>query len=345
VTTTAAPVVPRFLERTVDFLPIRAQADSDGDGRSFDGYAAVFDSLTRINSWEGRFDEKIAKGAFRKSVRERMPVLQFDHGRHPYIGSMPIGAIRTLKEDDKGLHVDARLHADPFFGPLREAIMSTSIHGMSFRFEVVKEEWHYKGKRISDPDEVMRLIYGRYPDDDDDEDEVIVRTLKELKVPELGPVVFPAYPDTTASVRSMEMARAMEEDPALQGQVRASIARAMNVKSTRDDPEVENAQDADNMTTESTPEPDQPVVESEQAPEEGESLTEHSEDSEESPAEGHSEPESETPAEEGRAEPVTVMTATNLDDSERHLARRRMAERRRARMDIVRGRADGYSHA
>lgn len=337
--TTTAPVVPRFLERTVDFLPIRA--DAEGDGRSFDGYAAVFESLTRINSWEGRFDEKIAKGAFRKSVRERMPVLQFDHGRHPYIGSMPIGAIRSLKEDDKGLHVEARLHADPFFGPLREAIASTSIHGMSFRFEVVREDWHYKGKRITDPEEVMRLIYGRY--DDDDEDEVIVRTLKELKVPELGPVVFPAYPDTTASVRSMEMARAIEADPALEGQVRASIARAMNVKTTRDDPEVENAQEADNMTTESTPEPDQPVVESEQAPEEAEPPTEgHSEDSGEPPAEGHSEPESETPTDEGRAE--TVVTATNLDDAERHLARRRIAESVAAKMAKARGRADRYSH-
>lgn len=345
--TTTAPVVPRFLERTVDFLPFRAETGEEGDGRSFDGYAAVFDSVTRINSWEGRFDERIAKGAFRKSIKERMPVLQFDHGRHPYIGSMPIGAIRGLKEDTKGLHVDARLHADPFFGPLREAIASTSIHGMSFRFEVVKEDWHYKGKRITDPDEVMRLIYGRY-DDDDDDDEVIMRTLKELKVPELGPVVFPAYSDTTASVRSLEMARAFESDPALQGQVRASIARAMNVKPTRDDPEMETAPETDNITTESTPEPVQPAVESEQAPEVEESPEGHSEDSEESPTEGHSEPESETPAadaEEGRAGPVTVLTATNLDVDERFQARRRMAERIRETTEKARGRADRYSRA
>lgn len=321
--TTTAPVVPRFLERTVDFLPIRAD-DTEGDGRTFDGYAAVFETVTRINSWEGRFDEKIAKGAFRKSIRERMPVLQFDHGRHPYFGSMPIGAIRKLQEDDKGLHVDARLHADPYFGPLREAIASTSINGMSFRFEVVKEDWHYKGKRITDPDEVMRLIYGRY--DDEDDGEVVVRTLKELKVPELGPVVFPAYPETTASVRSMDMARAMEDDPTLGKQVRASIARAMNTKPTRDDPEMENVPDADSMTTESTPVPDQPVVESEQAPEEVESPQGHSEDSGESPT-GHSEPENANP-DQGRAQPIPV-TATNLDDAERQLARMRIAEQRR----------------
>lgn len=321
--TATAPVVPRFLERTVDFLPIRAD-DTEGDGRTFDGYAAVFDTVTRINSWEGRFDEKIAKGAFRKSIRERMPVLQFDHGHHPYFGSMPIGAIRKLNEDDKGLHVDARLHADPFFGPLREAISSKSIHGMSFRFEVMKEDWHYKGKRITDPDEVMRLIYGRY--DDEDDDEVVVRTLKELKVPELGPVVFPAYAETTASVRSVFMARAMDEDPDLKAQVRVSIARAMNVKAARDDPEMENVTDADNMTVDE-PQPDQPEVESEKVPETEEPSQGHSPESGEPPAEGHSEPENANP-EQGRAQPITV-TATNLDDAERQLARMRMAEKRR----------------
>jgi hypothetical protein len=136
----------------------------------------------------------------------------------------------------------------------------------------------------------------------------------------------------------------MESDPALQGQVRASIARAMNLKPSRDDLDMENAEEADNMTTESTPVPDQPVVELEQAPEETEPPTEgHSEDSGEPPAEGHSEPEGETPV-EGRAAPETVVTATNLDASERHLARRRMAESVRGKMDLARGRADRYSN-
>jgi uncharacterized protein len=340
--TATAPVVPRFLERTVEFLPIRAD-DDEGDGRSFDGYAAVFDSVTTIDSWEGRFQEKIAKGAFRKSIRDRTPVLQFDHGRHPYIGSMPIGAIRTLKEDQKGLHVDARLHADPFFGPLREAIMSKSIHGMSFRFEVVKEEWHYKGKRVTDPNEVMRLIYGRRPEGE--EDEPVVRTLKELKVPELGPVVFPAYPDTTATVRSFEMARAIESDVNLENQVRASIARAM-VTSGRDDdtadPGVENPEKPDNITTNVEPEPVQPEP-TEEAPEEVEPPAEgHSDDSGEPPAEGHSEPDS--APDEGRADTIPpAIAATNLDAEERRLARMRRAESIRGRQAASLKKAGKYA--
>jgi HK97 family phage prohead protease len=327
----AAPVVPRFLERTVDFQSIRADADEEsGDGRTFEGYAAVFGSQTRIDSWEGRFEEQIAKGAFRKSIRDRMPVLQFDHGRNSRYGSIPIGAIRTLKEDEKGLHVVARMHADPFFGPLREAIGSKSINGMSFRFEVVKEDWHYKGKRITDPDEVMRLIYGRV---DPDDDELVVRTLKELKVPELGPVVFPAYADTTASVRSFEMARALEADASLGQQVRASIARAMVVKVRNEDdadPPVENAEKPDSITTETAPEPDQPEVVSEEAPlvEEPPAPEGHSEVEVEPPAAGHSEPDT---APDGGRDNNPPPIPTNLDAEERRLARQRMAESIRGR--------------
>lgn len=338
-TAPAAPVIPRFLERTVTFDQIRADSDGSGDGRTFDGYAAVFDSLTRIDSWEGYFDEKIARGAFRKTIRERMPVLQFDHGRHPYFGSMPIGAIRKLHEDDRGLHVDARLHGSAFFEPLREAIASESINGMSFRFEVVKEDWHYQGRRITDPDEVLRLIWRRMPDMTDDD--VIVRTLKELKVPELGPVVFPAYPDTTASVRFD--ARSSMDDEVIRIQVRNSIARAMNVKAaeTRDDPDVENPEQPDNITTESVPEPAQPDTESNEAPEEDESLDEHSEESgDESPTEGHSEPDSETPT-GGRDN--TPPVPTNLDAEERRLARLRMAESFRGRHTAALARSKRYA--
>ncbi|MBM4569313.1 HK97 family phage prohead protease, partial [Rhodococcus hoagii] len=50
--------------RSVEF---RANASAgDGDGRTLEGYAAVFDQDTEINSWEGRFTERIAKGAFKK---------------------------------------------------------------------------------------------------------------------------------------------------------------------------------------------------------------------------------------------------------------------------------------
>ena len=162
-------------------VPFTLTRDDSGDGLTLSGYAAVFNSPTRIRGEQPReFDEVIAPGAFRKTISERTPVLMFDHGQHPLVGSIPIGQITSLREDKRGLYVEARLHDNWLTQPVRDAIGSGSIDGMSFRFNVPKdkETWDRSG-------------------------DVPLRTLLEVGCPELGPVVFPAYTDTTVGVRSM----------------------------------------------------------------------------------------------------------------------------------------------
>lgn len=163
------------LIRSVDFDLVRADG---GDGLTMEGYAAIFDSPTRIDSWEGKFDEVIQRGAFKKTLRERTPVLQFDHGQHPLIGSIPLGTIQSAREDTQGLYVKARLTDNWLVQPVRDAIRDGAVNGMSFRFSVVKDAWTERGKNVP------------------------LRTLLEVKAPELGPVVFPAYADTSVGVRS-----------------------------------------------------------------------------------------------------------------------------------------------
>lgn len=174
----------------------------DGEGRSdgltFEGYGAVFNTPTRIDSWEGTFDEQIAPGAFKKSIRENTPKFQFDHGHHPLIGSIPIGRITDTHEDTSGLYVEARLSDNWLVEPIRDAIAEGSVDGMSFRFSVVREEWRDQAGKVVKPEEVGDILWkdveGRGP---------LMRTLKELKVAEVGPVVWPAYETTSASVRSV----------------------------------------------------------------------------------------------------------------------------------------------
>lgn len=165
------------LTRQVDF-ELTGTRD-DGDGLTLEGYAAMFNATTRINSWEGKFDERIAPGAFKKTLAERgdRVVLQFDHGQHPFIGSMPIGRIEELSEDARGLKVRARLFDNELIRPVRDAIAGGAIKGMSFRFSVMAEDWDESG-------------------------DVDVRTIREVKLHEIGPVVFPAYEQTTVGVRS-----------------------------------------------------------------------------------------------------------------------------------------------
>lgn len=215
--------------REAPFALVRAEGDDTGDGNTLDGFAAVFKRQTIIDSWEGKFKEEIAPGSMKKSFRENPPVIQFDHGRHPLVGSIPIASIKTIREEvdperapDGGAHLIAPLHDNWLIHPVRDAIASGSINGMSFRFGVVREEWRdHTGKLITDEDELRALLMRTWREDVPD-DELLLRTLKELKVPELGPVVWPAYRDTSVGVRSMEILAALT-DP----QVRAEVARAL----------------------------------------------------------------------------------------------------------------------
>ena len=99
---------PSLLERSVSF-EVRDGDGAAGDGLTLDGLAAVFNQPTLIDSWEGYFNETIRAGAFKKSIRENTPVMQFDHGRHPLIGSIPIGSITSLMETNEGLAVTGRI--------------------------------------------------------------------------------------------------------------------------------------------------------------------------------------------------------------------------------------------
>ena len=182
--------------RSVEF---RATENSgDGDGRTLEGYAAVFNQDTEINSWEGHFTERIAKGAFKKTLKERKPVMQFDHGRDARTGSVPIGKFVELREDADGLYVQARLFDNPVVEPVRQAIEGGAIDGMSFKFRVTRDEWRDAKGKLVKGDDILSLLY------EPGERGPLQRTIREVQLSECGPVVFPAYAGTSVGVRSLE---------------------------------------------------------------------------------------------------------------------------------------------
>jgi HK97 family phage prohead protease len=183
--------------RAVEFRATSGSGEA-GDGRTLEGYAAVFDTPARIQSWEGEFDEEIAQGAFRKTIRARTPVLQFDHGRDARTGSVPIGAIDELTEDEQGLFVRASLFDNDVVAPIGQAIAGNAISGMSIRFQVSRERWSDRnGDKVKD-DELAKLLYS--PGDRGP----LKRSILEVDpLYELGPVVFPAYDSTSVGVRSL----------------------------------------------------------------------------------------------------------------------------------------------
>jgi HK97 family phage prohead protease len=213
------------LFRTAHFtLAVRdgGSGEGQGDGLSLNGYAAVFGVPTRINSWEGIFDETVRAGAFKKSLRETTPVMQFDHGRHPMIGSIPIGTYDSLSEDDTGLAVAGRLADNWLIQPVRDAISSGAVSGMSFRFDAIRDAWtDVNGNKVSPQDDSFwEMLYLG----DDHPNGPLQRELIEVRMPEAGPVVFPAYTETSVSVRAQQLARTIRSDGALAGEVRSALA-------------------------------------------------------------------------------------------------------------------------
>lgn len=205
---------------------IEFRAEPSTDGLNLDGYAAVFNEWTDIVDFEGVFRERIAPGAFKRTLGMRMPVLQFDHGQHPLIGSIPLGRITSITEDGRGLRVRARLSDNWLVEPVRDAIRDGAITGMSFRFRVVDDSWARTRDGLAE------------------------RTIKEVELYEVGPVVFPAYDQTSVGVRSAAVMRSLQ-DP----QIRAEIARMMTFGTDLESPAV-----TDDPASSHSSEPDTPAV-------------------------------------------------------------------------------------
>ena len=214
--------VPTEFTRDVAFTILETERAEGGDGLTFEGYAAVFDTPTVIDSWEGNFEEIIARGAFKKTLRERTPVLMFEHGHHPLLGSMPLGVITRASEDTRGLLIRARLSDNWLIEPVRDAIGDGAIDGMSFRFRAIKEEWEQPKRGLPR------------------------RTLQEVSVPELGPVVFPAYNGTSAAVRTGLAALVSDE------QLRTALLQVLSTPDAAAPPSTSEGAAADDQPPEGT---------------------------------------------------------------------------------------------
>lgn len=218
------------LRRSTPFTVTRDGEDDEepGDGLTMEGDAAVFNQLTVIDSWEGRFKEQLLPGSWKKTLREITPRVQFDHGSHPMIGSIPIGTLREAYEDgDRAVHTVTRLLDNWLVQPVRDALAEDAINGMSFRFSVVREEWrHPDGKLVRDDDELEALLWETWIRDVPEE-ELLTRSLKEVKVFELGPVVWPAYAGTTVGVRSRTDTLTIDFARLDRTEERAKLARAV----------------------------------------------------------------------------------------------------------------------
>jgi HK97 family phage prohead protease len=139
------------------------------------GYAVMFNAETVI---AGEFRERIAQGAFTRTLRERPDVialLSHDSGR--VLGRVSAGTL-SLQQDRIGLYFS--LQVDPSTPEGQTALGTVGrqdVKGCSFGFRVRAETWEDGGNRLP------------------------LRTITDVDLSEITLTAFPAYETTSASLR------------------------------------------------------------------------------------------------------------------------------------------------
>lgn len=158
---------------------------SSEDGRTLTIRLAPADSWAEIESvTEGHFMERFKAGAYRKTMAESPPKIMFQHGRDPEIGEKVIATTDEVGEDE--ISPFARGQILDGVPPLVVDGLRKGVYGSSHRFSVVRDDFNPKPK--PSPHNPMGL-----PE----------RTITEAKLFELGAVTWPAYGQTSASLRSL----------------------------------------------------------------------------------------------------------------------------------------------
>lgn len=154
----------------------------------FTGHAAVFDSRTAIgNPLTWGFYEEVAPGAFTKTLSEGDARFLVDHDTAMLVARVTAGDLR-LAQDRIGLAVEADLDTElSYVKDLARNLEKKRITGMSFGFQVLKDEWLTETVSTSDGQEA----------------EVEVRRILEVRLFEVSAVTFPAYEETDAALRAL----------------------------------------------------------------------------------------------------------------------------------------------
>jgi len=155
------------IETRVNTTDFELREAEGGNGMTFTGYAAVFDSPSQPLP----FIERIKPGAFRRSLTARNDIkMLWNHDTGQILGSTRAGTMR-LEEDSVGLRVTADLPDTQAGRDAAYLLKRGDVSSMSFGFSVPKggDEWVSENERV----------------------------LNSVRLHEVSIVAFPAYEGTT----------------------------------------------------------------------------------------------------------------------------------------------------
>ncbi|MDH6370559.1 HK97 family phage prohead protease [Paenibacillus sp. PastF-3] len=172
-------------EKVIRYLPAKIEVRStEGEGESqtqtIGGYVVKFNQRSQL-IW-GEFYERVAKGAFSRSLQENVIKAFWNHRSDFVLGSSKPGTLRLL-EDDVGLSFEIDLPNNTWGNDAYESVRRGDVDGVSFGFYVRSngDAWEYIK-----------------------EEDVYIRTLLDINLFEVSPTPFPAYLDSEVDQRSID---------------------------------------------------------------------------------------------------------------------------------------------
>ncbi len=164
-----------------------AATPADGTLGTLEVNFSKYNEWYRIDSfWEGTFLERVAPGAFKKTLKERgdQTKILFNHGMDFNIGDKVLAM-----PEEHGDRSDSPFLAGGLFDTSynRDLLpgLRAGAYGSSFMFEALAESWNNEpDKSEANPDGIPE------------------RTINEVRLFEAGPVTWPANSGATAGMRS-----------------------------------------------------------------------------------------------------------------------------------------------
>jgi uncharacterized protein len=145
-----------------------------------EGHAAVFNTFS---SPDLGFSEVIRPGCFAKTLKESDIRALWNHNPDKVLGRRSAGTLE-LKEDETGLATKIILPDNSWGKDCRESVSRGDVSQMSFAFRTIRDNWFI----------------------DDSQGGIVCRELLEVRLLEVSPCTFPAYPQTDVSARALAQA-------------------------------------------------------------------------------------------------------------------------------------------
>ncbi|WP_328620718.1 HK97 family phage prohead protease [Streptomyces sp. NBC_00354] len=167
-------------ERRFTKVPVELRAQADR--KTIGGYAAVFN---RQSSNLGGFVEVVDPAAFNASRGDGWPdvIARYNHDDNMLLGSTGSGTLRIMVD---GTGLDYEVDPPKARADILELVQRGDVRKSSFAFRTIEDEWGTTDQGFP------------------------MRTLLRVQLVDVAPVNTPAYPDSTAGLRSL--ARHMDAD-------------------------------------------------------------------------------------------------------------------------------------